>query len=153
MHTQTLENLFLEGRNDVLSVEQQLSQVLTRIASGASPQGLWRSLTRLADTMVHHKDRLERLSHELKRMVALLQLKSGAQPPIPPNYGKLTSREVEVLQRIAEGYANKQIAAALNISIKTVEKHRQHLMAKLDLHDIAGVTRYAILAGVVAPSV
>jgi DNA-binding NarL/FixJ family response regulator len=51
---------------------------------------------------------------------------------------------------IAEGYANKQIAAELEISIKTVEKHRQHLMAKLDLHDTAGVTRYAISAGVVA---
>src|SRR4030042_1456509 len=61
----------------------------------------------------------------------------------------LSSREVEVLQLIAEGKANKQIARELGISIKTVEKHRQHLMSKLDLHDTAGITRYAIAAGII----
>ena len=61
----------------------------------------------------------------------------------------LSSREVEVLQLIAEGKANKQVAAELGISIKTVEKHRQHLMSKLDLHDTAGLTRYAIAAGII----
>ena len=61
----------------------------------------------------------------------------------------LSSREVEVLQLIAEGKANKQVAPELGISIKTVEKHRQHLMSKLDLHDTAGLTRYAIAAGII----
>ncbi len=61
----------------------------------------------------------------------------------------LSSREVEVLQLIAEGKANKQVARELGISIKTVEKHRQHLMGKLDLHDTAGLTRYAIAAGII----
>ena len=61
----------------------------------------------------------------------------------------LTSREVEALQLIAEGKANKQIAAELGISIKTVEKHRQRLMQKLGIHDTAGLTRYAISAGVI----
>ncbi len=61
----------------------------------------------------------------------------------------LTSREVEVLQMIAEGKANKQVARELGISIKTVEKHRQHLMRKLDIHDTAGLTRYAIAAGII----
>jgi len=61
----------------------------------------------------------------------------------------LSSREVEVLQLIAEGKANKQVAAELGISVKTVEKHRQHLMSKLDLHDTAGLTRYAIAAGII----
>jgi DNA-binding NarL/FixJ family response regulator len=60
----------------------------------------------------------------------------------------LRSREVEILQLISEGKANKQIAAELFISIKTVEKHRQHLMNKLEIHDIAGLTRYAIAAGI-----
>ncbi len=62
---------------------------------------------------------------------------------------RLTSREVEVLQLIAEGKANKQTAAELSISVKTVEKHRQHLMDKLDLHDTAALTRYAIAAGII----
>jgi DNA-binding NarL/FixJ family response regulator len=61
----------------------------------------------------------------------------------------LTSREAEVLQLIAEGKANKQVAAELGISIKTVEKHRQHLVSKLDLHDTAGLTRYAIATGII----
>jgi DNA-binding NarL/FixJ family response regulator len=56
---------------------------------------------------------------------------------------------MEALQLIAEGKANKQIAGELGISIKTVEKHRQRLMEKLDIHDTAGLTRYAIAAGIV----
>jgi DNA-binding NarL/FixJ family response regulator len=61
----------------------------------------------------------------------------------------LTSREAEVLQLVAEGHANKQIASALRISIKTVEKHRQHLMDKLNVHETAGLTRYAIGQGII----
>ncbi len=61
----------------------------------------------------------------------------------------LSSREMEVLQLIAEGSANKQIASELDISIKTVEKHRDHLMQKLDIHDTASLTRYAIAEGVI----
>ena len=66
---------------------------------------------------------------------------------------RLSSREVEVLQLIAEGEANKQIAAKLAICVKTVEKHRDHLMHKLDIHDTAGLTRYAISAGIIESSV
>jgi DNA-binding NarL/FixJ family response regulator len=66
---------------------------------------------------------------------------------------RLSSREVEVLQLIAEGQANKQVAAELGISVKTVEKHRQRFMQKLDIHDTAGVTRYAIAAGIIESSV
>jgi DNA-binding NarL/FixJ family response regulator len=66
---------------------------------------------------------------------------------------RLTKREMEVLQLIAEGYANKQIADELNISIKTVEKHRDHLMHKLDIHDTASLTRYAIAEGIIESSV
>lgn len=65
----------------------------------------------------------------------------------------LTRREMEVLQQIAEGGANKQIAAELGIAVKTVEKHRDHLMQKLGIHDTAGLTRYAISAGIIESSV
>ena len=65
----------------------------------------------------------------------------------------LTSREMEVLQLIAEGKANKETAAELGIGMKTVEKHREHLMEKLDIHDTAGLTRYAISAGIIESSV
>ena len=66
---------------------------------------------------------------------------------------RLTSRESEVLQLVAEGKANRQIAAELSISIKTVEKHRQEVMNKLNIHDVAGLTRFAISKGVIASSV
>jgi DNA-binding NarL/FixJ family response regulator len=66
---------------------------------------------------------------------------------------KLTSRELEVLQLVAEGNANKQTAAELGIGIKTVEKHREHLMQKLGIHSTAGLTRYAIGVGVIEGNV
>jgi DNA-binding NarL/FixJ family response regulator len=69
------------------------------------------------------------------------------------NSARLTPRESEVLQLVAEGMANKQVADTLGISIKTVEKHRQHLMDKLNIHETAGLTRYAIAAGVIESSV
>jgi DNA-binding NarL/FixJ family response regulator len=50
---------------------------------------------------------------------------------------------MEVLQLIAESHANKQIAAELGIGMKTVEKHRERLMTKLNIHEAAGLTRYA----------
>lgn len=65
----------------------------------------------------------------------------------------LTSREREVLQLIAEGNTNKQIAAVLCISVKTVEKHRQQVMDRLNIHDIAGLTRYAMQRGIIESKV
>lgn len=61
----------------------------------------------------------------------------------------LTLREREMLQRVAEGFSNKQSAAELQISIETVEKHRQTLMDKLSIHNTAGLTCYAISANMV----
>ena len=61
---------------------------------------------------------------------------------------KLTSREIEVLQCITGGSSNKQTAEVLGISIKTVEKHRGHLMEKLGIHNTASLTRYAITTGI-----
>jgi DNA-binding NarL/FixJ family response regulator len=72
---------------------------------------------------------------------------------LKPRNGRLSSRETEVLQLIAEGKANKETAVELGISIKTVEKHRAHLMEKLNIHDTAGLTRYAIGAGIIESSV
>ncbi|MEI6675502.1 MAG: response regulator transcription factor [Verrucomicrobiota bacterium] len=69
------------------------------------------------------------------------------------NAAHLTSREMEVLQLIAEGKANKETADELHISIKTVEKHRQKVMEKLNIHDTASLTRHAISAGIIESSV
>ncbi len=63
----------------------------------------------------------------------------------------LTGREREVLQLIAEGHSNKEIAYLLNISVKTVEAHRANLMAKLDIHTTAELTQYSIRKGLISP--
>ena len=59
----------------------------------------------------------------------------------------LTSREREVLQLVAEGYTTKEIAPVLHVSVKTVDSHREHIMEKLNIHNIAGLTKYAIKEG------
>ncbi len=63
----------------------------------------------------------------------------------------LTPRQREVLQLIAEGHSTKEIAYKLNLSVKTVETHRGELMNRLNIHDLAGLVRYAIRTGLVTP--
>jgi DNA-binding NarL/FixJ family response regulator len=165
MSSDTLQSLFLEEIRDVRSVKRQILDALARVARGVSAEGLGQALMKLLETTEHHVERLDRIFRELKldlggegslytsiaqRVRDELERKTSRAPgSLPPNYSRLTSREAEILRLIAEGYMNKQVAAELSISIKTVEKHRQRMMAKLDLHDTAGVTRYAISAGVV----
>ena len=63
----------------------------------------------------------------------------------------LTPREREILQLIAEGRATKRVASMLGISVKTAESHRARIMRKLDIHEVAGLVRYAIRQGLVEP--
>ncbi len=65
------------------------------------------------------------------------------------DFSRLTNREREVLQLIAEGHTSKEIAVLLYISVKTVENHRANIMRKLDIHETAGLVRYAIKIGLV----
>ncbi|GAA0609794.1 response regulator transcription factor [Sporichthya brevicatena] len=69
--------------------------------------------------------------------------------PLPG--GALTPREDEVVKLIAEGHSNKEIAEALTISVKTVERHRANILAKLGMRDRTELTRYAIRAGLIEP--
>jgi len=70
--------------------------------------------------------------------------KNRDQPPTNGAVNSLTDRQKDVVQLIAEGYSNKQMATLLCISVKTVEKHRQSLMDKLNIHQVATLTRYAV---------
>lgn len=73
----------------------------------------------------------------------------GSEPVSKPSSEALTSREREVIQLLAEGKTSKEVAVALNLSVKTAETHRTNLMRKLDLHSIADLTRYAVRNGIV----
>jgi DNA-binding NarL/FixJ family response regulator len=71
----------------------------------------------------------------------------------PPSYSaasELSRREREILQMIAEGRSSKEMSGLLRVALKTVENHRANLMAKLHLHDVASLTRYAACRGMVA---
>ena len=61
----------------------------------------------------------------------------------------LSQRESEVLTLIAEGFSNKEIASKLFVSVRTVETHRERIIRKLDIHTVAGLTRYALMKGIV----
>lgn len=68
----------------------------------------------------------------------------------PSNDQTLTSREREVLVQIAEGLSNKEIATRLGVGVRTVETHRERIMRKLDIHSVAGLTKFAISHGLVS---
>jgi two-component system response regulator NreC len=86
------------------------------------------------------------LSPRVSRTVVAAYLSHSDLPPDP-----LTSREREVLQRIAEGETTKEIAWRLGLSAKTVESHRSRLMRKLDIHETATLVRYAVRRGLSHP--
>lgn len=86
-----------------------------------------------------------RISQEVVR--GYLRPEEGSAPA--PLAG-LTGRQREILQLVAEGQSTKEIAHRLNVSIKTVETHRQRLMDRLDIHDVPGLVRFAIRAGIVS---
>jgi DNA-binding NarL/FixJ family response regulator len=67
-----------------------------------------------------------------------------------PSHEPLTRREREVLQLVAEGKSTKEAAAILGVSVKTADTHRTHIMQKLDIHDTAGLVRYAIREGLIS---
>jgi len=67
----------------------------------------------------------------------------------PPGAAELTIREREVLTAVAEGLSNKEIASRLDVGVRTVETHRERIMRKLNIHSVAGLTRYAITKGLI----
>jgi DNA-binding NarL/FixJ family response regulator len=68
-----------------------------------------------------------------------------------PSRRSLSAREREIVQRLAEGASNKEIAAALNISVNTVNAHRTNVMRMLDFHSVTELVRYAIREGLIGP--
>ncbi|NJD67491.1 MAG: DNA-binding response regulator [Candidatus Methylomirabilota bacterium] len=86
------------------------------------------------------------LSPSISRAVVQAYLDKTDLPPDP-----LSSRERQVLQLVAEGKTTKEIAQLLGISVKTAESHRTHIMEKLDIHETAGLVRYAIRRGLIQP--
>ena len=87
------------------------------------------------------------LSPAIAKTAALANLKAGPSGGAPGQIEHLTKRELQVLQLIAEGKSTKDIAARLELSVKTVETHRKQIMDKLEIRSIAGLTKYCIREG------
>jgi two-component system, NarL family, nitrate/nitrite response regulator NarL len=131
----------------VLSMHSQSDFVLRILQSGARgyvlKQASTEELLRAIET-VHAGESF--FSPDVAR-VALNQFVRGTGRG--PHPGQISNREREVLIAIAEGLSNKEIAARLNVGVRTVETHRERIMRKLNIHSIAGLTRFAIQNGLV----
>jgi DNA-binding NarL/FixJ family response regulator len=139
----------------ILSAHCDDAYVQSAVASGASGFLLKQDSTKDVCQAIRevHRGGIHYSSPIAKRFIRLNPKESDRTGKTSRKPSLLTSREMEVLQLIAEGKANKETAAALGISVKTVEKHRGQLMAKLDIHDTAGLTRHAISTGIIESSV
>ena len=132
----------------ILSMHQDESYVLRSLKAGAKGYLLKDSLrSDILDAIRAVSQGRSFLTRKISRMMQEDYVRQMERRGVEDSYDLLTDREREILQLVAEGFANKQIAAELSISIKTVEKHRQQAMNKLNIHDIAGLTRYAISKG------
>lgn len=131
----------------LLSTHTQSEFVLRCVRAGASgyvlKQALPEEFIRAIET-VHAGESF--FSPDLARAALNQMVSGGGQGPDPSD---LTAREQEVLTYIAEGLCNKEIADRLQIGTRTVETHREHLMRKLNIHSIAGLTRFAVSSGIV----
>ena len=132
----------------VLSVHANEEYVIRALRSGASGYMLKDSATVELELAIKSVARGETyLSPSIASTVieSYLQRVSGASSPLE----ELTTRQREVLKMIAEGKTTKEVASTLEISVKTVETHRLQLMARLDIHDVPGLVRYAVRNGIV----
>jgi two-component system nitrate/nitrite response regulator NarL len=131
----------------VLSMHQRAEYLLRILQSGARGYVLKAASTEelvKAIEMVHAGETY--FSPEIARL-ALNQFVQGNGDG--PSAAALTYREREVLVLIAEGLSNKEIATQLNVGVRTVETHRERIMRKLDIHSIAGLTRFALSKGLI----
>lgn len=132
----------------ILSMYSNKDYVMRIIACGArgfvlkesSPRELLQAIEAVAAGETH-------FSADVAR-VALNQVVRGHGESTPA--ARLTNREREVLVHIADGLSNKEISTQLNIGVRTVETHRERIMRKLDIHTVAGLTRFAISNGLVS---
>lgn len=136
----------------VLSMHANDTHVLQALRAGASGYVLKESAPRELQLAIEYVARGEFfLSPTISKHVIDVYL--GHADEKAGTLDELTPRQREILQLIAEGKSSKQIAQVLDTSVKTVESHRASLMARLDIHDVAGLVRYAIRNGLVSSEV
>jgi two-component system, NarL family, nitrate/nitrite response regulator NarL len=131
----------------ILSMHQQPEYVLRILQSGAHGYVLKESPVEQLVKAIETVNAGEAFFNPEIARVALNQFVNGNGQG--PDLRKLTPREREVLAHIAEGCSNKEIATSLAVGVRTVETHRERIMRKLDIHSIAGLTRFALAKGMI----
>jgi DNA-binding NarL/FixJ family response regulator len=131
----------------VLSMHSNSEYVMRIIQSGASGYVLKEAATEelvRAIEMVNAGEAF--FSPEVARVALNKYVRGSSENP----GAQLTNREREVLVQIAEGLSNKEIANKLGVGVRTVETHRERIMRKLNIHSVAGLTKFAISQGLVS---
>ena len=147
--TRQIKNWFPEVKVLVLTMHANEEYVFQMLRAGASGYVVKQAaVTELVTAIqaVYRGDSF--LSPSISRKVIEEYIRQ-AEATVKNSYDRLTNREREILQLLAEGHSTLEIAGLLHISEKTVRVHRAHLMEKLDIHSTAGLTRYAIRKGVI----
>jgi len=133
----------------ILSMHSNTEYVMRIIQSGASGYILKEAPT---EELVRAIDIVNTgeafFSPEVARVALNKYVRGGASDPA----AQLTNREREVLVQIAEGLSNKEIASKLGVGVRTVETHRERIMRKLNIHSVAGLTKFAISKGLITLS-
>jgi DNA-binding NarL/FixJ family response regulator len=137
----------------ILSSVQEFFKVQICLEAGAFDYLVKTSPAEELLSTIHraHKSQSRSALKDPEAQLSRVKELAGPEPLVEEAETDLTHRELQVLCLIASGYGNKQIGSELGISHKTVEKHRQRLMNKLKIHDVPGLTRYALSTGVVLP--
>ncbi len=138
----------------ILTMHDNEAYIFETLRAGASGYLVKRSAPDELISAIHAVNRGESfLSPSISKRVIEGYIRVGqSEQEEDEAFDKLTDREREVLQLIAEGRVNREIAELLHISIKTVETHRAHIMEKLNIRNIADLTRYAIRKGLISLS-
>lgn len=140
-----------ETRILVLTIHKEEESMLAALEAGVSgycvkdtsPEELVTAVRTIMDGRAY-------LSSEVSRTIIEGYVKGSKEVKIRSSWDSLTSREREILKLIAENYRNREIGEMLCISVRTVEKHRQNLMNKLNLHSVSALTAFAIDRGLIS---
>jgi DNA-binding NarL/FixJ family response regulator len=135
----------------ILSMHQDESYVLRSLKAGARGYLLKDSLrSDVIDAIRTVSQGRSFLTRKVSRLMQEDYIRQMENRGIEDSYDLLTDREREILQLVAEGRTNKEVAGMLNISLTTVETHRTHILQKLDLHSIPELILYAVRKGIIS---
>ncbi|MDF1593304.1 MAG: response regulator transcription factor [Desulfobacterales bacterium] len=148
--TRQLKKKFPKLRILILTMHDNDEYIFETLRAGASGYLVKRSAPNELISAIKAVCRGESfLSPSISKRVIETYVRGASREDGDEAYGKLTDREREVLQLIAEGKLNREIAELLHISVKTVESHRAHIVEKLNIRNTAELTQYAIRKGII----